>query len=137
MAVDHGLIPHQGIVHGGYDWRVVPGWVALQPGLDLGLGEPLAGGYSGIGAYLGAAATARVHVCGANDAEPAFNLVAPALEVVVTGRGGGWMPPEGNASTALVGEYGVEFGLRLAIGSDVVSEPQGKVQAPAVQGGKP
>lgn len=138
MAIDHGLIPHQGVVTGGYDWRVVPGWVSLQPGLDLGLGGPVAAGaYPGIGAYLGAAATARVRICGVNDAEPSFTLIAPVLELVVTGRGGGWMPPEGNASTALVGEYAVEMGLRIALGTDVAAEAQGKVQAPASKEGRP
>jgi hypothetical protein len=40
------------------------------------------------------------------------------------------MPPEGSDSTRLIGEYGVELGLRFAFSTDVYSGRPGKVQAP-------
>jgi len=40
------------------------------------------------------------------------------------------MPPEGAPSSALIGEFGAEIGLRFAIGSDLTAEAAGKVQAP-------
>jgi hypothetical protein len=138
MAIDHALVPRNGSIHAGYDWRLFPGHFALEPGMDLGLGGPIARAYPGIGAYLGASATARLFLMGVNDEEPAFNVVAPSLELVLIGRGGEWAPPEGSPSTRLVGEYGIEIGLRAAFGSDILSEPQGKVQAPLQQpGGQP
>jgi hypothetical protein len=129
-AIDHGLLPRQAFAHGGLDWRAVPGWIAVEPGLDLGLGGPLRSAYSGVGAYAGAALTARLRVLGTNDEETAFNVIAPAVELVLVGRGGGWMPPEGAESTTLVGEWSAEVGVRFALGSDVFSEPAGKVQEP-------
>jgi hypothetical protein len=139
VAFHDAIVPRHAIVHGGYDWRVIPGHLVFEPGLDLGMGGPIARVYPGIGAYLGASPSLRLFLFGVNDDEPAFNVIATAFELVLTGRGGGWMPPEGAASTALVGEYGVELGLRVAIGSDVLADPLGKVQEPKskTEGGTP
>jgi hypothetical protein len=127
MAIDHALVPKHGIVHGGYDWRVIPGQLVLEPGFDLGLGGPIRAEYTGIGAYLGASGSARLRLLGVNDDDPAFNVIAPIVEAVLIGRGGGWMPPEEADSRALIGEFGVELGLRMTLGSDLVIPVQGKV----------
>jgi hypothetical protein len=129
-AFEHAVVPRHAIVHGGYDWHLVPGAIELEPGLDLGLGGPIVKVYSGVGAYVGLSPTLRFFLLGVNDDEPAFNILAPSLELVVTGRGGGWMPPEGATSSTLVGEFGAEIGLRFAIGSDLAADAAGKVHAP-------
>ncbi|HWA28551.1 MAG TPA: hypothetical protein VG734_23075 [Lacunisphaera sp.] len=130
MDIDKALVPKNGIVHGGYDCRLGPGWFVFEPGFDLGLGGPIESAYDSVGAYLGASATARVRLAGVNDNDPAFNVVAPIGEVVLTGRGGGWMPPEDAASARLVGEWSAELGVRFSLGSDLVTAAQGKVRPP-------
>lgn len=129
MAAYDGLLPRQGFVHMGWDVRAVPGWFVVEPRLDLGIGRPIAGVYSGVGAYLGGAVDARLRLCGVNNQETAFNIIAPRFDVVLGARIGAWAPPEGNSSQLIL-EKGLEVGLRFAIGSDVFSGPPGRVRDP-------
>jgi len=130
MAVDDGLIPRQGFVHMGYDLRAIPGRLVIEPRLDLGLGGPIARAYSGVGAYLGGAASGRVRLWGVDDSKTEFNIIGSHLDLVLAARGGAWAPPEGSSSTRLDWEASVELGVRVAIISDVPSGPAGRVQAP-------
>jgi hypothetical protein len=130
MAVDDGLIPRQGIVHLGYDLRAVPGRFVLEPRLELGMGRPIAGGYSGVGAYLGGALSSRLRILGVDDEETEFNILGTRIDLVLGGRIGAWAPPEGGGSAKLTREVGLDLGLRFAITTDVPSGPQGKIKAP-------
>lgn len=130
MAVDDGLIPRQGIIHLGYDIRAVPGSFVLEPRLDLGIGRPMAGGFSGVGAYFGAGAGARLRLCGVDDAVTEFNIMGMRVDLVLGGRGGAWAPPEGGGTADMTWEFGVDAGLRFALTTDIPSGPPGKVKAP-------
>jgi hypothetical protein len=125
--IDHGLTLQQGFLHGGYDIRVIPGHLVLEPGLDLGFGDPTTHKFDGIGAYAGLSGTARLRVWGTDDSEPSFNVASPAIEIVLAPRTGGWAPPEGSHSHTFYGESAIELGVRVAIGSDLFSNPQGRL----------
>jgi hypothetical protein len=88
MDFEHGLVPRQGLIHAGLDWRLWPGRFVLEPGLDLGIGGPIARVYSGLGGYLGAAASGRFRVLGVDEAETAFNVIGARMDIVLAGRGG-------------------------------------------------
>jgi hypothetical protein len=130
MAMENGLVPKQGIIHAGYDIRAVPGWVVVEPRLDLGLGGPIASAYSGVGAYVGGGASVRLRVYGVNDEETAFNVIGLRCDVLLSARAGAWTPPEGATSTRVVGEYATELGVRVALTTDIHSGPPGAVQPP-------
>ena len=132
MGFDNGLVPKQGLIHVGGDVRAVPGWLVVEPRLELGLGGPIASAYSGVGAYLGGATNVRLRVCGVNDAETAFNVIGTRFDLVLGGRLGAWAPPEGGSARLTV-EGGLELGVRVAFTTDIVSGPPGKVQAPKLQ----
>jgi hypothetical protein len=121
---DHGLSLRSGTLHAGWDARLIPGWFALEPGLDFGAGQPSARVFSGVGAYAGGAMTARLRVV-AGDREPVYNLFFPVVELVVVPRAGVWMPPEGSPRTTPYGEGGIELGFRFGIGSDIIGAAQG------------
>jgi hypothetical protein len=127
MRVDDGLSLKHGILHGGNDFLLVPGWLTLEPGLDLGAGRPFSPVFTGVGAYAGVSGTARFRVTPGGDREPAFNIAYPMVELVFMPRLGAWMPPEGSNTTTPYAEWSVEFGVRLAVGSDLFSPAQGKI----------
>ena len=60
-AYDRGLAIRSGALHGGYDWRIIPGWLVLEPGIELGVGRPAARSLGGAGSYAGAAINLRLH----------------------------------------------------------------------------
>jgi hypothetical protein len=130
MAVDDGLVPKQGFVHMGYDARALPGRLVIEPHLDLGVGGPIAGGYSGLGSYLGVAANGRLKIYGVDDRETEFNIIGSRIDLVLEMRGGAWAPPEEAGSSRLIWESSVDLGVRFAITTDLTSGPPGKVQAP-------
>jgi hypothetical protein len=126
-VADHGLKIRSGAVHAGWDWRAIPGRLVIEPGVDLGAGSPANIAFKSAGAYAGFAPSVRLRLWGVDDSEPAFNLLAPAVELVVLGRAGAWMPPEASHSATVFGEFGVEFGLRFSVGCDLFATSQGKI----------
>ena len=126
-VIDHGVVIKQGIVHGGYDMRVMPGRFTLEPGIDLGAGAPVVHRFEGVGAYAGVSGTARLRIYGMDDSVPAFEVISPIIELVLAPRVGAWMPPEGSSVHTVYAEYGCEFGIRFALGSDLASAEQGHV----------
>lgn len=139
---DDGISPRDAIMHAGADLRAIPGRLVIEPGVDLGIGEPGAGGFDALGAYAGVGLAARLRLFGVDDDEPAFNIIAPSLELVAGARAGGWMPAEGAESAHIVHEFAFELGLRVAIGSDLFTPTQGRIQeadgldAPSQGGGQ-
>jgi hypothetical protein len=127
-VVNDGFVPKHGILHGGYDVIAVPGWLELELGPDIGAGSAVTHLWDGIGAYGGASGTARLRLLGTGDREPSFDVAFPMLELVLMPRMGMWMPPERSDSRTPYGEFGVELGLRLAVGSDLAGTAQGKPQ---------
>lgn len=125
--IAEGLHLRSGLLHGGYDLRVVPGRFAIEPGLDLGAGSPLTQSSGGLSAYGGVGLNFRLRIYGADDSEPAYLVAATALELVLITRLGAWMPPESAHSRALVTELAGEVGLRFAFGTDIVAAAQGEI----------
>jgi len=70
--------------------------------------------YSGVGAYVGFSPDAALLSARRERPRARFQHRGTIARVVVTGRGGGWMPPR-HTSSAVIGEFGAEIGLRLAI----------------------
>jgi hypothetical protein len=126
MLIDHGLVVKNAVLHGGYDTLVVPGWLTLEPGVDLGAGQPAIHVFRGVGAYGGLAGTARLRFV-TGDREPNYNVLFPFVELVLLPRGGIWLPPEGAGSTAAYFDWSVELGIRLGLGSDIISPRQGQI----------
>jgi hypothetical protein len=126
-AVGNGIEIKQGVVHGGYDMRIVPGRVVLEPGFDLGAGSPISRRFDGVGTYGGVSGTVRVRAYGMDDRVPAFVVISPIVEIVLAPRLGGWVGPEGSGAAAVHAEYGCELGVRIAIASDLASPEQGEV----------
>jgi hypothetical protein len=124
---DDGFSIRSGMLHAGYDWRLVPGWLVFEPGVELGAGKPLTEAFASVGAYAGVAGNLRVRVWGVDDAEPAYNVYAAAFELVLMPRIGGWMPAEGEENQSVVLEWSLELGIRFAIGSDLLTKAQGKI----------
>jgi hypothetical protein len=126
-VVSDGLALKHGILHGGYDWRVWPGRLTLEPGIDLGAGAPLSHDLGGLGAYAGAAGSARLRLFGLDDAEPAFYVYGFAVELVVLPRVGFWVPPESAPSQRVYGEWAIEGGFRVVLASDLFVPSDGRV----------
>ncbi|HKU38069.1 MAG TPA: hypothetical protein VJR89_07980 [Polyangiales bacterium] len=126
-TVEHGFELRSGMFHAGYDWRVVPGWVVFEPGVDIGAGSPMSESFESLGAYAGVGANLRVRVWGVQDSMPAYNVYGGSTEIVLTPRFGGWMPPEGNPNHDVVLEWSIELGVRFAIASDLLTRSQGKL----------
>jgi hypothetical protein len=123
-------------LHGGYDWLLVPSWLGLEGGLDLGGGQPPTRRFAGLGAYAGLQATLHARLtCGTGDHIPSFSLAFPLLELVLIPRGGLWMPPESSPRKATFLELSVEVGLRFGVGSDLVAPRQGQItdRSPSVR----
>lgn len=138
---DNGFAIRAGALRGGYDFVVVPGWLTLEPAIELGAGGPVNRLYSGTGAYGGLAGTARLRPLPNSDRGPAFNILYFTPELVFAPRGGFWMAPEGQGR-GFDFEYGGELALRLVFGSDLGGPPQGRPgndrQAPeGGEGGRP
>lgn len=128
MVFDHGAAPKHAVVQGGYELRIFPGTLVVQPALELGAGSPVSRSWEDPGAYLGISAATRFRLFGTGEEPATYNAVATALDFVVLPRAGGWMPPEGSGSAALAGEWAVEGGLRFTFGSDLFSPPRGRVE---------
>ncbi|HEX5098784.1 MAG TPA: hypothetical protein VFV94_04760 [Polyangiaceae bacterium] len=124
-VIDHGVVLKSGMVRGGYDAIVIPGWLVLQPGLDFGAGQPVRHVFDGVGAYGGGSFEVRWRYW-TGDREPSFNLAFPAFDVVLGARSGVWMPPEHSNTTAPYFESAVDFGLRFGFGTDLTSPSQGE-----------
>lgn len=137
-----GLALRSATLHAGYDLRLWPGRLVLEPGFDIGAGSPLAGSIAGIGSYAGVSSALRLRLFGVDDSEPAYNVYAAAFELVLLPRVGAWMPPERADHHGLVSEWSVELGVRIALGSDLVAAAQGSIadaesQADDSDGGVP
>jgi hypothetical protein len=132
-----GLAVKHVIVHGGYDIRIRPGAFVIQPAVELGAGSPVSVSFRDPGAYLGVSAATRLRFCGTGEEPAAFNVLAMGWDFVVVPRIGGWMPPEQSGSARLVGEWAVEAGIRVTLGSDIFSPTRGKVEERAAPGGHP
>jgi hypothetical protein len=126
---EDGLAIRHGILHGGYDIIAIPGWLTLEPGLDLGAGSPASQRFDGVGAYGGVSGTARLRVVGMGERETTFNIAFPMVEIVLLPRWGMWMPPEGSNTRTLYGEFSAEIGLRFAIGSDLATTSLGRARS--------
>ena len=124
---DEGVTLKNGMLHGGFDWPIVPGWFMLEPGADFGAGQPVAQVFDGSGAYAGASLNMRFRPTPGGDREPGFNIAFPIGELVVTSRSGVWMPPEHSNTTAPYFDFSIEVGIRFGLGSDLVSPAQGRV----------
>lgn len=131
-AVDHGFAIRNGLLHTGYDFRLIPGYLVLVPAIELGAGQPAAQDLGGFGSYFGVATTLRERLSGVNDAEPAFNVYALNIDLFIGARVGGWMRPETSSasSRAVVWEGSIELGIRFAVGSDVITSAQGENAEP-------
>lgn len=128
QTFEHGFHIRSAMVNAGYDLHACNGTLALEPGLDVGGGMPANRTFPGTGAYAGPAFNVRVLIYGVEDRPLTFNLATVAVEFLATVRGGLWMPPENSARKTLVGEWGFELGLRVALASDLVTPPPGKVR---------
>jgi len=124
--VNDGLTLKSGAFHGGYDFILIPGWLALEPGADFGAGQPATHVYSGVGAYAGGTLVTRLRLT-PGDREPGFNIAFPIVELTAGGHLGAWMPPEDSTTTRLYCDRGFDFGIRFAFGSDLVSPNQGGI----------
>jgi hypothetical protein len=127
MLADDGLTIKHGMLHGGYDIVIVPGWLMLDVGPDFGAGQPMNHLFDGTGAYAGFSANLHVRPTPGGDKEPGFNIFFPLVEVVAMGRTGLWMPPEGSNRTDPFVDRGIEIGIRLGLGSDIFSPNQGRI----------
>lgn len=125
-VIDHGVVLKSGMLRGGYDAILIPGWLVLQPGVDLGAGQPVRHVFDGVGAYGGGSFELRVRYW-TGDREPSFNLAFPAFDIVLGGRSGVWMPPEHSNTAAPYFEGAIDFGVRFALGTDLTSPSQGEV----------
>jgi hypothetical protein len=140
---DHGVTIKSLMLHGGYDWLIDPSTVGIEPGIDLGAGQPPTHFFAGNGAYGGVSTTVHSRLTGGTgDHIPSFNVVFPMLELVVIQRTGVWVPPERSNTTKPFVEVGIELGLRFAVGSDVATTGQGHVwdggaPRPETPGGPP
>ncbi|HVH47606.1 MAG TPA: hypothetical protein VM925_34960 [Labilithrix sp.] len=123
--IDDGFVLRSGVLHAGYDIVSEKTRLAIEPGVDIGLGGPVVSRYGGIGSYLGTNVNLRCRVAG-GDQEPSYNIAFPFVEVVFSPRSGVWMPPEGSGNVRLYHDLGLEFGLRIGFGSDVASAAQGR-----------
>ncbi len=124
-VADGGLEIRSGALHAGYDFVVAPGWLTLEPGVDLGAGSPVNRLYRGVGAYGGFAGTARLRPFGNADRGPEYNLFFLTPELVFAPRGGWWMAPEG-AGRGFDVEWGLELAVRVVFRSDLAGPPQGR-----------
>lgn len=137
--IDDGIRVKQGFLHGGYDIRLAPGYVAVEPGVDLGLGEPLTKNYaSSIGAYGGLSMTWRFRLFGYDDGIPTYTIYGIGCELVAVPRVGAWMPPESATDKKVYGELSAELGVRFVLASDIFVTPgpsklAGPVPAGAIQ----
>jgi hypothetical protein len=143
-VADNGLAIRSGAVHAGWDFVLVRGWLYAEPGLDLGAGSPVHRVYSGIGAYGGLSGVLRFRPLPNPSRDPAFSIFHVALpEIIVAPHAGWFMPPEQDRSNGFDFQGGFEVALRVALGSDFASGPQGSsnpdVESPATtttNGGK-
>jgi hypothetical protein len=124
-VVDDGYRLKSAMLHAGYDVPFASRF-AVEGGLELGAGKAVHPLFGGTGAYSGASGTLRVRPY-PWVLEPAYNLAFPMVEVLLMPRAGFWMPPEDSGNTRLYGEYSFELGLRLTLGSDLVTTGQGAV----------
>jgi hypothetical protein len=128
QTIDHGILLKQVALHGGYDGWLAGGRLILEPGIDLGAGGPLSDRYDGIGAYAGAAGSARLRLAflGDDDLKRSYSIVFVGVELVLAPRYGVWFPPEESSKRHVVPEFGFEGGLRFVFGSDIVGSAQGR-----------
>ena len=123
---DQGLELKALIVHGGWDFVAKPGWITLEPGVDLGMGSPVTNTFRGIGAYAGAAGNLRLRPFWNVAREPSFVIASLVPEIVFAPRAGWWMPSERSAAHGATDfEFGWEIALRINLSSDFSSGPQG------------
>jgi hypothetical protein len=114
------------MLHGGYDMLCSRLPLAFEPGIDLGIGQAARPVFGGTGAYGGISSTFRLRPWPWT-IDPSYDLAFPMIELVIVPRIGLWMPPESSGNATLYGEGGVEFGLRIALGSDLATTDQGHV----------
>jgi hypothetical protein len=127
-AYEHGFAIRSGLLHCGYDARLIPGRLVVVPAIELGAGRPATEAIGGVGSYAGAATSLRLRLLGVDDAEPAYNVYAVTSELVLGGRFGGWMPPEtASVEKNVRWEWSIDLGLRVAVGSDVITSAQGEI----------
>jgi hypothetical protein len=125
-VVSQGYRLKSAMLHGGYDFLWTAGRWAIEPGLDLGVGQALRPVFDGVGAYGGASTTLRFRPYPWT-IEPSYNLAYPMLELVLLPRIGFWMPPQDSNNSTLYGEGGVTIGIRGTFGTDLVTSGQGQV----------
>lgn len=123
--VDDGFVVRSGMLHAGYDVVGEGTRLAIEPGVDIGLGGPVVPRYDAIGSYIGTSVNLRCRLVG-GDQEPSYNIAFPFVEVVFSPRSGVWMPPEGSGDVRLYHDLGLEVGLRIGFGSDLASAAQGR-----------
>jgi len=125
-VIDHGIALKSGVLHGGYDVLAIPGWLIVQPGLDVGAGQAVRHVFDGVGAYGGGSLEVRFRFW-TGDRGASYNLAFPACDIVLGGRGGIWMPPEHSNTTAVYVERTLDLGVRFGFGSDLTSPSQGEM----------
>lgn len=94
---------------------------ALESALDFGLGSPLARRYDSAGAYAGIELAGVLRLWGAADYRPSFSTGYAMTDLVLTVRSGAWSPPAGEDGDWIDGEFTMELGLRITLGSDILS----------------
>lgn len=125
-VADHGFVVRSGMIHGGYDWVAIPGWLTWEwAGVDLGVGQPVNRDYAGPGAYGGFANALYFRPCDNPARRKEFSIFHRVLEIVLTPRVGWWSTPEDHRPTGIDFEYAADLGIRLVLGSDFASREQG------------
>jgi len=125
-VIDHGIVLKSGTLRGGYDAVLIPGWLVLQPALDLGAGQAVRHVFDGVGAYGGGSLELRLRYW-TGDREKTYNLAFPAFDLVLGGHGGVWVPPEHSNTTTPYLEGALDFGLRFGFGSDLTAPSRGEM----------
>jgi hypothetical protein len=95
----------------------------LEGLLDIGAGGSAFSRFEGVGMYGGLALSPRVRLLGHADQRPGFNVLLYYVDLVATGRGGLWAPPEDPDSHRSYWEWALEGGLRITFASDVLNSP--------------
>jgi hypothetical protein len=105
--------------------------------LDIGAGGSAFSRFDGVGMYGGLALSPRFRLLGHADQEPGFNILLYYVDLVATGRGGIWAPPEDPDSHHSYWEWAVEGGLRITFASDIVNAPaRSETSDPPFEGAK-
>jgi len=69
---------------------------------------------------------------GGRDLAPGYNLLMSYGDLVLTGRGGAWAPPENSVHRASYVEWAVELALRFSIASDAINAQSQSVSSDPV-----